>query len=47
MVFHSPFRYRTDDTFGLGMGYAHVSARASALDRDTVAYFQELPAATP
>jgi porin len=38
LVFHSPFRYRTDDTFGLGMGYAHVSARASALDRDTVAF---------
>jgi porin len=33
-VFHSPFRYRTDDTFDVGMGYAHVSNQAAALDRD-------------
>jgi porin len=37
MVFHSPFRYRTDDTFGVGIGYAHVSSAASALDADTAA----------
>ncbi len=34
-VFHSPIRYRTDDTFGVGFGYAHVSHVAAALDRDT------------
>jgi len=34
-IVHSPFRYRTDDIFGIGMGYAHVSNRASSLDRDT------------
>jgi len=38
MVFRDPFTYRTDDTFGLGLGYAHVSSRAAALDRDTFAY---------
>jgi porin len=37
-VFHSPFRYRTDDTFDVGMGYAHVSKQAAALDRDTNAF---------
>ncbi len=36
MVFHSPFIYRTDDTFGVGIGYAHVSHDAAALDRDTI-----------
>jgi porin len=34
-VYHSPFAYRTADTFGLGMGYAHVSKQAGALDQDT------------
>jgi porin len=38
MVFRDPFTYRTDDTFGLGLGYAHVSSRAAALDKDTFAY---------
>ena len=38
LVFHSPFRYRTDDTFGIGVGYAHVSRQAAALDRDNVNY---------
>ncbi len=38
MVFHSPFRYRTDDTFGLGVGYAHVSKQAAALDNATNSY---------
>ncbi|MGB8362931.1 MAG: carbohydrate porin [Rhizomicrobium sp.] len=38
LVLHDPFTYRTDDTFGLGMGYAHVSSRAAALDRDVFAY---------
>ena len=38
LVLHSPFRYRTADTLGLGLGYAHVSKQAAALDQDT-AYF--------
>lgn len=37
-VMHSPFRYRTDDTFGIGMGYAHVSSRAAGLDVDNIAF---------
>lgn len=37
-VMRSPFRYRTDDTFGIGMGYAHVSSRASGLDADNIAF---------
>lgn len=37
-AFHSPFRYRTDDTFDVGMGYAHVSKQAAALDRDNAAF---------
>jgi len=35
ITFHEPFLHRDDDTFGIAMGYAHVSGRASALDRDT------------
>jgi porin len=35
ITLHEPFPHRDDDTFGLGMGYAHVSGRAAALDRDT------------
>ena len=35
ITFHEPFLHRDDDTFGIGMGYAHVSGRAAALDRDT------------
>jgi len=38
LVFHSPFRNRTADTLGMGMGYAHVSNEAAQLDRDTVIY---------
>lgn len=38
LVFRDPFTYRTDDTFGIGMGYAHVSSQAAALDRDTAFY---------
>jgi porin len=37
VTFHDPFTYRTDDTFGFGMGYAHVGSRAAGLDRDTFA----------
>ena len=35
LTIHEPFLHRDDDTFGIGIGYAHVSNRASALDRDT------------
>jgi porin len=35
VVYHAPFISRPDDTVGLGFGYAHVSHRAAALDRDT------------
>jgi porin len=35
LIYRSPFHYRTFDTFGIGMGYAHVSPRAGALDRET------------
>ena len=34
VVWHAPIRNRQDDTVGLGFGYAHVSHRAAALDRD-------------
>jgi porin len=37
-AFHSPFIYRTDDTFDVGFGYAHVSRQAAGLDRDTALY---------
>lgn len=37
-VFHEPFLHRDDDTFGIGLGYAHVSSRVSALDSDTAAF---------
>ena len=33
--FHEPILHRDDDSFGMGLGYAHVSARASGLDNDT------------
>lgn len=38
VVIRDPFTYRTADTFGLGMGYAHVSGQAAALDRDESFY---------
>lgn len=38
LVLHCPFDYRTDDSLGLGFGYAHVSNRAAGLDSDTAAY---------
>jgi porin len=34
-VMHEPIPLRDDDNLGIGMGYAHVSDRASDLDRDT------------
>ena len=36
LVFHSPFRNRPADIFGLGMGYTRVSSQVAQLDRDTV-----------
>ncbi|MDA8095875.1 MAG: carbohydrate porin [Betaproteobacteria bacterium] len=33
LTIHEPFEHRDDDTFGLGMGYAHVSSHLVALDR--------------
>ena len=38
LILHEPFRYRPDDTVGLGMGYVHVSSQLAAYDRD-LAYF--------
>jgi len=38
LVLHEPLRYRPDDTFGLGMGYASVTSSVSGLDRDTAAF---------
>ncbi len=38
VVYHDPFPSRPDDTIGLGMGYAHVSHRAAAYDRDASAF---------
>jgi porin len=38
LTMHEPIWLRDDDTFAIGMGYAKISGRASALDQDT-AYF--------
>jgi porin len=38
VVLHCPFAYRTDDSIGFGIGYAHVSNRAAGLDQDTASY---------
>ncbi|WP_334156612.1 carbohydrate porin [Oryzomicrobium sp.] len=46
LVFHSPFRYRTADTFGVGVGYAHVSKSAAQLDRDNIAFGNAPPGPT-
>ncbi|HEY3920218.1 MAG TPA: carbohydrate porin, partial [Stellaceae bacterium] len=35
LTFHEPFLHRDDDTFGIGIGFAHVSRRAADLDADT------------
>ena len=37
IVYHGPFLSRLTDTVALGMGYAHVSHAATALDRDIAA----------
>jgi porin len=38
VVLHDPLPARPDDTFGVGMGYAHVSNAVTAADRDAAAY---------
>lgn len=38
LVMRSPFRYRTADTFGIGVGYARVGSQAGALDRDAITF---------
>ncbi len=38
VVVHSPFPYRTDDTFDVGVGYAHVSRQAGLFDADNIDY---------
>lgn len=35
LTMHEPFLHRDDDTFGIGLGYAHVSHQAAGLDQDT------------
>jgi porin len=37
LTLHEPFEHRDDDTAGIGMGYAHISTRAAALDQDYTA----------
>jgi porin len=41
VVYHNPLPNRPDDVLGLGMGYAHVSPSASALDADTAFFSQD------
>ncbi|MGH6878140.1 MAG: carbohydrate porin [Rhizomicrobium sp.] len=38
LTMHEPILHRDDDTFGVGMGFAHVGTGAARLDADT-AYF--------
>ena len=38
VVLHCPFPYRSADSLGFGLGYAHVSSRAAGLDRDSAFY---------
>jgi porin len=38
LVYHEPFRNRPDDTFGVGMGYVHVTTGIQGYDRDVAAY---------
>lgn len=40
--FNEPIMHRDDDTFGIGMGYTHVSGSASDLDRDQRHYSNNL-----
>jgi len=38
VVMHSPFKNRPADTFGLGVGYAHVSDQAAQFDQNAIAF---------
>jgi porin len=38
VVYHDPLTNRPDDTLAVGMGYGHVSAAASAYNRDVALY---------
>ncbi|MDR3439320.1 carbohydrate porin [Telmatospirillum sp.] len=38
VTIHAPLPERNEDSFGIGIGYAKVSSRASALDRDVERY---------
>jgi porin len=38
LTMHEPIWLRDDDTFAIGLGYAHVSNRAAALDSSTAAF---------
>jgi porin len=38
LVYHEPLRYRPDDTFGLGMGYARVSSAVVGYDTDVATF---------
>jgi porin len=46
IVLHEPFTYRSEDTAGLGFGYAHLSNAVTEYDRDVAFYtHQANPAA--
>lgn len=38
LVYHEPFRYRPDDTFGLGMGFARLSSAVVGYDTDVATF---------
>ncbi|MTJ81599.1 MAG: carbohydrate porin [Telmatospirillum sp.] len=38
LTLREPFLNRDDDSFGVGIGYVHVSDRVAALDKDTIAF---------
>jgi porin len=38
LVLHDPLPGRKDDSFGVGLGYAHVSSRVAGFDRDANAF---------
>jgi porin len=46
LTLHEPIFGRDDDTFGIGMGYAHVSSAVTALDRAMTALGTYTPAQT-
>ena len=46
LTLHEPIFGRDDDTVGIGMGYAHVSNRAAALEKDMNFYGNPTPVQT-